>query len=458
MPQLLLDAQRAYNDEIYQNLMAYAAQLQVLGILAGVIDGPTEEYRAAVAEAAGNYFDHLLERSQRTHWTQNSSPLDAGSTMLGLWYQALGGIVRGVSPDDTYAQRVGEDWSAIGDRLRTTDPDNLISNVGADMLQSLWDACEARWDQFWDDFDNEGLMSAMARLRADADFLAAELAIDVALAVATGGAAAAIRIVARRVSATASRVVIRAVNVASNAVPDADIIRVINLPDADIDQRIVRQVLDEENLRTRSQRGDLTERAEVENPSTERPSGSAGATREPDPVFRHPREGDTPRSRDELLTNGRVPGARRFNAWFDDLSPAELDDLWSDPTHQRAIRNRLLNGGRHHEWLMRSRAPHLKRLGFTADDIMEFVDATDGLSGPVPGRPGERWSHRPQDGGPGSGPNSGNMHNALGDVIDNATTRNGLLRALGDFAEDWLDDGVASFPESLRNAINAAGG
>ncbi|MEJ6391621.1 YwqJ-related putative deaminase [Gymnodinialimonas sp. 2305UL16-5] len=276
IPQMLSDYNRAYNDEVYQNLMAYAAQLHTLGVLAGVVGTEEEQaqYRAAVVDAAGSYFEGLLQRAQRQHWVENSSPLDAAATLIGLVYQGSGALVESISPEDSFFGRVGENWSRAGDILVSTDPERLIFALSSDFIESIWDACVARWDQFWDDFDREGLLSAMARLEADADFLIAELAIDVALGIATGGAAVAVRIVARRVATTASRVVIRAIGEASDVVPDARRLTEIRIDDADIDETIVRQVLDEENLRTRSERGDLSDRAEVEDPGSERPSGS----------------------------------------------------------------------------------------------------------------------------------------------------------------------------------------
>ncbi|WP_157889839.1 DNA/RNA non-specific endonuclease [Tritonibacter mobilis] len=283
LPQHLLNANRAYADEIHENLMAYAAQLHVLGVLAGVIDGPTEEYRAAVAEAAGSYFSNLMERSQREHWWENSSPLDGAATVLGWYYEGLGVVTQQIPVES--AQQVGRDWETIGEGLQSTDPDKLIFNLGSDALSSLWDACEARWDEFWEDFDSEGLLSAMARLKADADFLAAELAIDIALAVATGGVATGVKIVAKRLAGKVSRVVIRTATKAGRSVPDSAVLHSIDLPDTEIDERIVRQVLDEDNLRTGSARDDLTERAEVENPSTEKPTSSQAAPEDvgPDP-------------------------------------------------------------------------------------------------------------------------------------------------------------------------------
>ncbi|WP_133166782.1 hypothetical protein [Tritonibacter scottomollicae] len=251
--------------------MAYAAQLHVLGVLAGVIDGPTEEYRAAVAEAAGSYFSNLMERSQREHWWENSSPLDGAATVLGWYYEGLGIATQQIPVEAV--QEIGRSWENTGEDLQSTDPDKLIFNLGADALSSLWDACEARWEEFWDDFDREGLLSAMARLKADADFLAAELAIDIALAVATGGVATGVKIVAKRLAGKVSRVVIRAANQAGRAVPDSAVLHRIDLPDTEIDDRIVRQVLDEDNLRTGSSRGDLSSRAEVDNPGAEKPAG-----------------------------------------------------------------------------------------------------------------------------------------------------------------------------------------
>ncbi len=117
----------------------------------------------------------------------------------------------------------------------------------------------------------------MAHLKADADFLVAELAIGVALGVATAGAAVGVKIVAQRLAGQVSRVVIRSATKAGRAVPDSAVLHRIDLPDAEVDERIVRQLMDEDHLRTGSPRDDLTARAEVDNPGAEKPAAGTAA-------------------------------------------------------------------------------------------------------------------------------------------------------------------------------------
>lgn len=488
--QLLLDARRAYDDEVYQNLMAYAAQLQVLGVLAGVIDGPTEEYRAAVAAAAGSYFSNLAAQSQvgmgRPNITFLDYMLDASWMTAGAAIALFGDLSTWGGRDGSPAQRYGPGISEAGRDMLRIDPQLAAENMVSQFLQSLWNDCVKRWDQFWDDFDREGLLSAMARLQADAEFLVAELAIDVALTVVTGGAAAAVRIVARRVSTVASRVVIRSVDAGTNSIPDAGILHTIELPDAEINDQIVRQVLDEENLRTRTDRGDLTDRAEVDDPGAEVPSGGSqadtpqtsrdpadidetGESRPEDAEVVQEVDGDVatpaqPRSRDELLPNGEVPSnvGGEFADWWDGLSYQELQGLLQDPATTRTIGNRIRNGGGEHEWLQVQHQLEHKRLGFSMLEIQDWVTGTDVASGPlpVPLATGEtRWRHNPEGGGQGSGRGSKTMHNALTALYDPPpTSRNQLLTRMGYFANHYLDGGIDGLPAGLRDAILQSGG
>lgn len=288
VPELLLDARRAYDDEIYQNLMAYAAELHMLGVIAGVIDGPTEQYRAAIAEAAGSYLGTLVDQSQRTNIFQGFLPLNLLSTAGGAINYAVGGVMRGVGTEGSTLQEYGESLTDSGETMMTTNVDAVAGAMIVDLVTSIGNDAEARWDEFQADVDTEGYLSALAQLKADADFLAAEIAIDIALTALTGGTAAFARIIVRRVGRATSRITIRVVDAATNAVPDADIVRrldgvndYVDLPDDDVNETISRQILDEEQLRTRSERGDLETRAEQPDPGAEEPSGGAAADETP---------------------------------------------------------------------------------------------------------------------------------------------------------------------------------
>ena len=191
--------------------------------------------------------------------------------------------------------------------------------------------------------------------------------------------------------------------------------------------------------------------------------GNGGATTNVnDEPFVHPRAGDEPRPRSVLVPNNRVPGVGRFQDWWDDLSPAELEDLLSDRQLATTIGNRIRrtgpNRGGEHEWLKVSQQLTHKRLGFSMREIQDWVTGTRVAEGPLPtpDRFGNtRWRHMDED---GNSPGSPAMHDALDALYDPPpSSRNELLRRMGDFAEDYLDSGIDSFPEGLRQAIEAAG-
>jgi hypothetical protein len=159
------------------------------------------------------------------------------------------------------------------------------------------------------------------------------------------------------------------------------------------------------------------------------------------------------RSDEELLPGGKVPTASsgKFNKWWNDLSPDELDKLWKNPDIREDIAAQVRQPGGLHEWLMVKHGPNLKRMGFSMDEIKAMTSATKKIEGPVPGANGERWRHTTEEGKTGSG--SKRMHNALDAEIAAAKNREDLLRRLKTWSESWLDNGVDSFPPALRDAI-----
>ncbi|KZL14357.1 hypothetical protein PsAD2_03761 [Pseudovibrio axinellae] len=94
-----------------------------------------------------------------------------------------------------------------------------------------------------------------------------------------------VKIVARRVSAVASRVVVRVLHQAGKAIPDSGKVLEIDLPDADINDGIIRQVLDEDKLGVGSKSDDAASRAKEKPPVVEEPKGggneSASSTNRP---------------------------------------------------------------------------------------------------------------------------------------------------------------------------------
>ncbi len=141
----------------------------------------------------------------------------------------------------------------------------------------------------------------------------------------------------------------------------------------------------------------------------------------------------TVRSADELLTNGRVPGVRNgeFNRWFDDLSPAELDNLWSDTAVRRQIERRIREPRGLHEWCMACRAPEFRHWGVPMDEIQRFRTRTDELT----------WTH-PDTGvrGGHGADGSGQFHNELRDIIDNSTSLDQFNTGVTALRDRWQID------------------
>ena len=452
LPQQLLQAKAAYDDQIYNRLMEYGAQLQVLGVLAGVFeatpDGVSgETLRAELAKVMAAYTTGLLERSKRTSWRQYDSLLDVASIGNGLLYKGAGWAASQFGADDT-----AQSLSRFGDKMIETDPNALIYNVGKDWLEKTIASCKARWDEFWLDVQQKGALVAMARLKADADFLAGEIALDIAMGVVTGGAAVGIKLVAKRLAGEVTEIAIRVASKVAANVPDANLLRALKVPDRAIDPKILNEILDEDKLGTGSKSADVSARGEVPDPAKQKPDGSASGKQS----YRHPRDGQPPRSREELLPDGDVPAGAAFKSWWNDLSPQELDQLWAHRRTRDRIAERVRSPGGLHEWLMVVEGPKLKRLGFSMDEIKAMTTPTKQAGGPNPTKPGTRWRHTTDDGKTGQG--AGDMHKALREAIQLATSRDDLLKRLGRFASGWLDNGANGFPPALRSAIIAAGG
>ncbi|MEL6586786.1 MAG: hypothetical protein AAFY65_15465 [Pseudomonadota bacterium] len=195
-------------------------------------------------------------------------------------------------------------------------------------------------------------------------------------------------------------------------------------------------------------------------------AGQGGTNLDDPPAYRHPRDGDPPRSTEELVPGGRVPFSRRdpavFQDWWDDLSYEELSRLSADEDILPQINQGIRGNGGQHEWLKVSQQLEHKRLGFSMREIQDWVTATGVAEGPLP-RPtasgATRWRHNPEGGGPGSGVGSRTMHNALEGLYQPpARSRSEFLRRMGYFANSYLDGGVDGLPSGLRNGILQAGG
>jgi hypothetical protein len=137
--------------------------------------------------------------------------------------------------------------------------------------------------------------------------------------------------------------------------------------------------------------------------------------------------------RTQLLVDGNVPGVANgaFNRWFDELTPRQLDELWSDTTIRRVIERRIREPRGLHEWCMACRAPTFRRWGVSMDEIKRFRTRTTELT----------WIH-PETGVPGGhgGDGSGLFHNELKAIIDNSSTLEEFNNAIIQLRDRWQID------------------
>ena len=134
------------------------------------------------------------------------------------------------------------------------------------------------------------------------------MAIDVAIGLATEGVGAVamrgIKIVAERITETATRVVIRAANRAARGVPRSGILKEVVIPDSAIDPKIKKAVMDEDLLGTLSHRQDMARRGEQVDPTVEKPDGGSiksNGTGTIEPYNRRKHYGSTPSKSDRKV-------------------------------------------------------------------------------------------------------------------------------------------------------------
>ena len=101
--------------------------------------------------------------------------------------------------------------------------------------------------EYWTMIYTLGLLAGAAGEKAEQE-AARQAVFDALEGVAEAAASAGIKIVARRISKTASKVIVRATNKAARGVPESGILLDVVIPDEKIDDTIKRQLLDEDNL------------------------------------------------------------------------------------------------------------------------------------------------------------------------------------------------------------------
>lgn len=233
---------------VAERIREYEAMLTVIGYLSGAVAPPppmtTEKLREQVANAIRDAGGSLIERSQRTA-LDNLNPANALSSGVGVVYGVSGWVADILGFDET-----AKGYYSTARTALNTDVVALYNNAVNDLLSAMWAGLSAYWDRFWETAETEGFLIAYGKLRIDAGFLAAELAIDIALGAATGGAAAAasrvIRVVGRRVAGSVTRVTVK-IGTVGEVIPDANRILELDVPDSDIPQNVER-LLDEDKL------------------------------------------------------------------------------------------------------------------------------------------------------------------------------------------------------------------
>lgn len=265
--EFLLHRETELQEHVSARIREYEAMLTVIGYLSGAIDPPppmtTEGLREQVADAIREAGGSLIERSQRT-MLDNFNPLNALSSGVGVVYGISGGVADLLGFDET-----AEGYYDTAETALNTDVVALYNNAVNDLVSSIWEGLSDYWDRFWETADREGFLIAYGKLRIDAGFLAAELAIDIALGAVSGGAAAAasrvVRVVGRRVAGSITRVTVKIGRV-GEVIPDNHRVLELDIDDADIPANVER-LIDEDNLGGASQLDDTAQRAKA-NPTT----------------------------------------------------------------------------------------------------------------------------------------------------------------------------------------------
>ena len=140
-----------------------------------------------------------------------------------------------------------------------------------------------------------------------------------------------------------------------------------------------------------------------------------------------------------IISAPNIPSTRggEFNRWFDNLTDAEFNQLWSNPASRQVIEQRIRQPGGLHEWLLVSRVDRFKSWGVSMDDIKRFRTPTQDIQFVNP--PGVH-------GGVGSTV----AHNELLRIIDSSSDFNEFVQKLNIWASRRLENGVLDLPEGLR--------
>ena len=298
----LLHRETELQQHVIQHIKQYEAMLMIIGRLAGISACGTpaeiEAARAAVKSAVEKLNTSLMDRSKREGLAGYSSILDYTTLAGGWYYQGFGAVEEwfGEATGWETLENIGKNTGDIGDALVATDPDLYIGNAIIDLLSSIWKSAKAYYENFLKEVETNGLLIAYGKLRIDAGFLIAEMALDIALGALTSGAGAAvsriIRVVSTRVGRTTTRVIVKIGKQGDNIIPDSRVILDDLVDDVDI-PRDIDVIIDENNLGGATHLDDTASRTNA-NPVTPNTTVVHGEGRnvaviDVDPVTQRPR-------------------------------------------------------------------------------------------------------------------------------------------------------------------------
>lgn len=123
---------------------------------------------------------------------------------------------------------------------------------------------------------------------------------------------------------------------------------------------------------------------------------------------------------------------RQIQVIFDNMSPKEFAQLWSNAQAQSKIVSVLRKPGGYHEWMMVAKADKFQRWGVRADEVWSYRTKIKNLTWIIPKdlpSGGQKGAH----GGKGSGA----FHYELGVLIDNSRNLQEFRAGLIKLGQRW---------------------
>ena len=127
----------------------------------------------------------------------------------------------------------------------------------------------------------------------------------------------------------------------------------------------------------------------------------------------------------------------KFNGWFDNLAPEELEKLWEIPKLRKKIEDRIRRPGGYHEWNFVSRTPQFKKWGVSMDDIKEMRSLIEDMQFINPS-------------GVHGGRGFTKAHNEILKIIDLSYDYEEFAHRLNEWASRRMKNGILDLPEGLR--------